>query len=105
MLAILWAKVWKWVVGIGVVIVAFGSAYLAGMRKGDAKQQTKVDEANQRAEVAQQQQQITESRHDTDTKVQNLPEAPAQTVANADPSTSAGHLRDDGWVRQDGHGS
>lgn len=105
MIAILWAKVWKYVAGLGVLLAAIAAIFLKGKSSGEAKQQAKVDQAQQKADIATQQKDITESRHDTDTKVQNLPEAPAQTVANADPATSAGHLRDDGWVRQDGDGS
>jgi hypothetical protein len=99
MLALLWAKVWKWVVGIGAVLAAIASIFLAGREKGKAAEQVKTQAAKQEAEVAKQTTAIVESRHETDVQVQNLPEASAQTVAAADPSTAAGELRDDGWTR------
>lgn len=98
-LAALWAKLWKYLVALGALLLAVLAIFYKGRSDGKAVQQTKVDAANQRADVAVQQREITESRHDTDTKVQNLPEAPAQTVDDADPATAAGHLRDDGWLR------
>jgi hypothetical protein len=99
MLALLWTKVWKWVVGIGALLLAIVSVFLAGREKGKAAEQVKTQAAKQEAEVAKQTTAIVESRHDTDTKVQNLPEAPAQVVAASDPMTAAGKLRDDGWTR------
>lgn len=99
MIAILWAKVWKYVAGLGVLLAAIAAIFLKGKSVGEAKQKAKVDQAQQKADIATQQKDITESRHDTDTTVQNLPEAPAQVVATAKPSTAAGELRDDGWTR------
>lgn len=99
MIAILWAKVWKYVAGLGVLLAAIAAIFLRGKSAGEAKQQAKVDQAQQKADIATQQKDITESRHDTDTTVQNLPEAPAQVVATSQSSTAAGELRDDGWTR------
>jgi len=99
MLALIWSKVWKLVVGVGAVLLAIGSIFLAGREKGKAAEQVKTQAAKQKAEVAKQTTAIVESRHDTDTQVQNLPEAPSQAVASADVSTAAGKLRDDGWTR------
>ena len=93
MLSAFWSKFWGWMCAVGVVIVAFGSAYLAGMRKGEDKQQAKVDEAKQEAYEAKQVQEIVEARHEIDVKVQALPEVPAQRIGDADPSTAAGMLR------------
>lgn len=99
MISILWAKVWKYVAGLGVLLAAIAAIFLKGKSTGEAKQQAKVDQAQQKADIAIQQKDITESRHDTDTTVQNLPEAPAQMVATSQPGTAAGELRDDGWTR------
>lgn len=96
-LSALWAKVWKYVLALGALLLAVLAIFWKGRQDGKAVQQAKVDAANQRAEVAQQQQQITESRHDTDTSVQQLPEAPAQRIGDADPATAAGKLQ--GWTR------
>lgn len=99
MLMLLWGKVWKWVAAMGAILAAIGAIFLAGREKGKAAEQVKTQAAQQEAEVAQQTTKILESRHDIDTKVQNLPEAPAQTVATAVVSSAAGELRDSGWTR------
>jgi len=98
MLSSLWSKCWGWICALGVLIVAFGSAYLAGMRKGKDDQQAKVDNATQEAQSANQAAQAVETRHDVDTEVSQLPQAPAQDVATSNPSSAAGRLRDD-WMR------
>jgi hypothetical protein len=98
MLTLIWAKIWKYLVALGAILLAIVGIFLKGRAYGKAAQQGKVDAAVQDAEVAHQQATILESRHDTDTTVQNLPEAPAQVVATAQPGTAAGQLRDD-WTR------
>ncbi len=79
-----------------ITIVTFG---LYERSRGAAKQQIKTANAQAQADVAQANTAQVESRHATDVAVQNLPEAPAQTVATADPATAAGQLRDDGFTR------
>lgn len=94
MLTLIWSKCWKVITAIGVLLLAFGSVFLVGMRKGSDKQQAKVDEAEEKAEVATQAQQILETRHEIDAEVQKIPSAPAQRVGDADPSSAAGMLRE-----------
>jgi len=98
MLAAIWSRCWGWICAIGALIVAFGSAYLAGMRKEKRDQQAKVDQATQEAQSANQAAQAVETRHDVETEVAQLPQAPTQDVATAESSSAAGKLRD-GWMR------
>ena len=98
MLSAFWSKCWGWICALGVLIAAFGSAYLAGMRKGKDGQQAKVDQATEEAQSANQAAQAVETRHDVDTEVSQLPQAPAQDVATSNSSSAAGKLRDD-WMR------
>lgn len=100
MIALLWAKIWKYVVAAGAIAVAIGSVWLKGRAGGKATQKAKDDarDAQANATAAKQVNQTQESRHETDAEVSKLPAAPVQTVATADPATAAGHLRDDGWV-------
>lgn len=99
MIALWWAKIWKYVVGLAVVGAGLLAIFLKGRESGKASNQAKVDEATQDVKIATQTAQAVETRHDIDQTVSQLPEAPAQTVANAEPTTAAGKLRDDGWVR------
>lgn len=94
MIATLWLKIQGYVYAFAAIVVAIGAAILYGRSKGVASEQAKTDAAEQDAQVAHQQNAILESRHDTDTQVQSLPEAPPQAVATADPNTAAGKLRD-----------
>lgn len=98
MLTAIGAKVWGRIVGIGALLLAVLAIFLKGRSSGEAKQQSKVDEANQRADIAEQSQQAVETRHDVETEVAKLPEAPAQKVADARPDSAAGQLRDE-WMR------
>lgn len=98
MMALLWAKVWKWVCALGAVLAATAGVYLAGRAKGKAAEQSKTRAAESVAAAAQAKAEQLESRHETDAQVQRLPDAPAQTVGAADPGTAAGRLRDD-WTR------
>ena len=102
MFAALWAKVWKWVAAIGALAAGILAIFLEGREKGKESQQTKVDQATQEAQVATQVTQAVETRHDIDTKVTNLPQAPTSSVANATASSAAAKLRDDGWMRPEG---
>lgn len=99
MFELLWAKVWKWVAAIGALAAVIAGIFLKGRESGKQSQQVKVDQATQDAQVAKQTAQAVETRHDIDQTVSNLPQAPAQTVASADPDSAAGKLRDNGWVR------
>lgn len=97
MIALIWAKVWKWVCAIGAILAAIASVWLWGREKGKAAEQVKTRAAQEAAAAAQATAQQLESRHETDVEVQKLPDAPAQPVATADPATAAGKLQD--WAR------
>lgn len=99
MIAIVWAKIWKWITAIAVVATAIAAIFLKGRESGKASNQAKVDEATQDAQIATQTAQAVETRHDIEAANSQLPEAPAQKVADADPDTAAGKLRDDGWMQ------
>lgn len=99
MIALLWAKVWKYVAALGVLLAAGAAIFLKGRSAGVKSMQTKVDNANESAAAATVNTQALESRHETDVAVQNLPDAPAQPVATAAAGTAVGKLRDDGFTR------
>lgn len=98
-LTLLWAKVWKWIVALGALLAVVGAIFLKGRADGVKTMQPKVDAANNAAVAATVNTKALESRHETDVAVQKLPDAPAQPVATADPSTAAGQLRDSGFTR------
>jgi hypothetical protein len=98
MLSVLWAKVRGYLIAAGVFLAALAAAVLYGRSKGKAAEQGKTREAQEAATAARATAKQLESRHETDAQVQRLPDAPAQTVGNADPGTAAGRLRDD-WTR------
>jgi len=104
----------RWVIGLGAVLMAAlalaGIAWRKGEKSGAAKgeaeaEKAKADAAEQRATetIAEQkaQQAAVQTASEVHDEIQKLPDAPAQQVATADPATAAGHLRDDGWVRDD----
>lgn len=114
MMAWLWAKVSKYAAIAGAIIVAIGTAltfgFLEGKKTGAAKgeadaAQAKAAAAEHDAAVAASDQKAEQAATDAASEVrdetQKLPDAPAQQVGAADPSTAAGELRDDGWVRPD----
>ena len=94
------AKLKTWALALLAVIAANGSAWLYGRRGGKkaAEQAEAARDAQANAQAAQDVIQTQESRHATDQAVQQLPDAPAQAVGDADPTTAAGRLRD-GWTR------
>lgn len=98
-LTLLWAKVWKWIVALGVLLTAVAAIFLKGRAAGVKTMQEKVDNANESAASATVNTQALESRHETDVAVQKLPDAPSQPVATAAPSTAAGELQSEGWTR------
>ena len=97
MIALLWARIWKWLCAAGALLAAIAGIYLAGRSKGKAAEQGKTRSAESAAATAQATTQQLESRHETDAQVQRLPDAPAQQVDAADPATAAGRLQD--WTR------
>lgn len=97
----LWTKLKLWLAIAAAVLVALGATWVAGRRRG-AQTQQQADEAKQaqaNLQAAQQRADAQETRNEVEAEVQELPAAPPQTVATADPATAAGKLRDDGWVR------
>jgi hypothetical protein len=97
MIALLWAKVWKYIAAFGALLAAVAGIYLAGRSKGKAAEQVNTRAAEDAAATAKATNQQLESRHETDVEVQRLPDAPAQVVADADPATAAGRLQS--WTR------
>jgi thiamine biosynthesis lipoprotein ApbE len=95
----IWLKLKGYLIAAGAMLAALVGLYLAGRAKGKAAEQARTREAQEAAATAQAANKQLESRHETDSEVQRLPDAPAQTVATADPATAAGKLRDDGWLR------
>lgn len=94
-------KIKTWAIALGAALLSIGLAVLYGLRKGKRWQKGVDDarDAQANAQAAEQVQQVQESRHETDAENAALPDAGPQQVAQADPSTAAGKLRDDGWVR------
>lgn len=99
MIALLWAKVWKWVCALGALLAAIAGIYFAGRSKGKAAEQVKTRAAENAAATAQATVHAHEVRNEVENETAKLPDAPAQPVATADPATAAGKLRDDGWTR------
>lgn len=97
----LWSKIKLWAAALLAVLVAIGGAWLYGRSKGKATQRAADDATQAQANTvaAQQQAGAQESRNEVEAEVSQLPPAPAQQVAQADPATAAGELRDDGWTR------
>jgi len=79
-------------IAVGVFLAALASAVLYGRMKGKQADQQEVENATVKTGVAEANQQQTDDRSKTDADVQKLPDAPAQTVGKADPSTAAGQL-------------
>jgi len=99
MLIALWTKMRGWLVGAGVFLAALGAAVLYGRAKGKAAEQGKTRDAQEAATAATEQVKANEVRHEVEVETARLPDAPPQKVADADPASAAGKLRDDGWVR------
>lgn len=99
MFELLWAKVWKWVAAIGALTAVAAGIFLKGRESGKQSQQVKVDQATQDAQVAKQTAQAVETRHDIDTQIEALPEAPPSSVAKPIPGSAVDELKSDGWVR------
>jgi hypothetical protein len=97
-------KLGRWALALFALLVAFGATALAMFEKGQRKQAVadKAKDAQSLAEAAQQAVQAANTRNEVQRETDALPDAPAQTVATADPATAAGKLRDDGWLRDAG---
>lgn len=97
----LWAKLKGWAIGMAALLLAISAAWLLGRREGNvvAKAGAGKQQAENNAAAARQQAEHAEVRHEVENDTAKLPDAPAQRVADADPATAAGRLRDDGWMR------
>lgn len=96
---ILWLKLKGYLIAAGVFLAALGAAVLYGRAKGKAAEQGKTRAAQEAATAATEQVKANEVRHEVEVETARLPDAPPQKVADADPASAAGKLRDDGWVR------
>ncbi|TPG08333.1 hypothetical protein EAH88_11930 [Rhodanobacter glycinis] len=95
MIALLWARVWKYVAALGVLLAAIAAIFLKGRAAGVKTMQPKVDAAKNEAAVAAATNQQLESRHETDVAVERLPDAPTGvSLGDAPPDSSAGKLSD-----------
>jgi hypothetical protein len=92
-------KIKEWAAIIGSLLLAIVTFGLYARSRGEAAQEVKTENAQAQADVAKADTQQVESRDETNAAVNNLPEAPAQTVGNADPKTAAGQLDSGGWTR------
>lgn len=99
MIALLWAKVWKWVCALGALLAAVAGIYFAGRSKGKAVEHGKTRAAQEAATAATEQVKANEVRHEVEVETARLPDAQPQKVADADPASAAGKLRQDGWIR------
>lgn len=95
------SKLYGWLAAAGAVLLAIVTVGLYGRHKGKqaAEQAEAARDAQANAQAAQHVIQAHEVRNEVEAENAKLPDAPAQPVATADPDTSAGRLRDDGWVR------
>jgi hypothetical protein len=83
------------------LLAAVATAALYWRNQGKAAQKATDDarQAQADAQAAQQVIKANEVRHEVEVETARLPDAPPQKVADADPASAAGKLRDDGWVR------
>lgn len=97
----LWAKLSKYAMALGGLLAIIASAVAVGWMKGRAGGKAKATRAKQRLDDAKAVNKAHEDREHVDEQVDSLPDAPPQKLADAAPDTAAGHLRDDGWLRDD----
>ena len=100
-LAKIWTKAGTWLALAGAVVAAIFAAMLYGEHKGkqvgvaDAAKQAIADARAAQASVTS----ASATRASVEAATAKLPEAQAQKIADADPATAAGELRQDGWTR------
>lgn len=95
LLTLLWARIWKYVVALGVLFAAVAAIFLKGRSSGVKTMQAKIDTANDAAATATVTTKVLESRHETDVAVQKLPDAaPGVSLGDAPRDTGAGKLSD-----------
>jgi len=96
-------KIGRRIVGLTVTLAALAAALFVAFLKGK-EHQADTDKAKDAQANAQATQQITQAattRQEVEHETDQLPDAPPQTVATADPGTAAGKLRTGGWLRDD----
>jgi hypothetical protein len=86
----LWERFKTWLAVAAGIVIAGVAIWLRGRREG--KQAAKNEQAQQTIHAH-------EVRDEIEIENAKLPDAPPQRVADADPATAAGKLRDDGWLR------
>ena len=84
------ARLKAWLAVIGALVLAGIGLWWKGRNAG--KQAAKDAQAQRIAHAH-------EVRNEVENETAQLPDAPPQRVADADPATAAGKLRDDGWMR------
>jgi hypothetical protein len=95
----MFTKLYGYLVAFGALILAILGAIFYGREKGKEADEAKVANVEVKADVAAANTEQVESRDATDTAVNDLPAAPAQTVGTADPTTAAGKLDSGGWTK------
>lgn len=96
----IWLKLRGWLYGLIAAAGLMLAAWLLGRQKGKQSGEADAQAARNDAANAQAKAEQMEARHEVDAEVAKLPEAGPQKVADADPATAAGKLRDDGWLRE-----
>lgn len=93
MIALFWARCWKYIIAFGAVLAAIVAIFLKGRAAGVKTMQPKVDAAKDEAAVATATNNQLESRHETDIAVQRLPDAPkGVSLGDAPADSAAGKL-------------
>lgn len=92
------ARLKAWALGLLAFAAMLGGAWLLGRQKGKQAGAADAQDARNEAANAQAKANQLEIRHEVDAQVAQLPDAPAQPLAVADPATAAGKLRA-GWLR------
>lgn len=95
----IWLKLKGYLIALAGLLAALGAAVLYGRAKGREAERGKTRDAQEAATAAQATVHAHEVRNEVENETAKLPDAPAQSVAAADPATAAGRLRDDGWTR------
>lgn len=90
-----------WAACVLGVLAGIAVAVLYGYAKGKQHAAAKVQQAKQQVADVTATLHANEERQHVDTEVQAAPPAAPQKLADADPVTAAGQLRDDGWLRDD----
>ena len=95
------ARIKTWLAIAGAMIVAIGVALIYGMYRGRQYAADKIKAVKRKVADAEATIHAHEVSDHVEQTVNQTPDAPPQKVADADPDTAAGHLRDVGWMRDD----